>query len=106
MSQVDQSAKEALDSGLFHVNVSTKRQVTREEMMHALRSPDTVLNGADRELAHALRAFMAETHETLLAKLAKGGEVSWQELRHAAEVTLRPGDENREWIVERALSPR
>jgi hypothetical protein len=49
---------------------------------------------------------MAETHETLLAKLAKGGEVSWQDLRHAAEMTLRPGEEKREWIVERALSPR
>jgi hypothetical protein len=46
---------------------------------------------------------MAETHETLLAKLAKGGEVSWQDLWHAAEVTLRPGDEKRRWIVERAL---
>ena len=102
MGQIDQSAIDALDSGLFHVNVSTKRQVTRGEMIHALRSPETVLNGTDRELAHALRAFVEETPETLIAKLAKGGEVSWQDIRHAAELILRSGDEKREWIIERS----
>ncbi len=96
-------ARAAIESGVLHINVSIGLAdgVTADQMIQALRSPTETLSRNDR-LAGALTAFIRETEETLLARIPLGGDVTWQDLRRAAELILRPGDEKLEWIIDRA----
>jgi hypothetical protein len=95
--------EEALNRGLFHVNVSTPEMVSREELIMALKVPTRAMACKDH-VTHALEAFMLETHETSLAKIASGAEISWKDLAGAAEATLQASDPKRRWIVERAFA--
>ena len=78
------SPEQALDSGLFHVNVSTPRQYTRIELIAALRSPYATMEDTDGGHRHLLYAFIDETDKTLLARIAEGTEISWANLWRAA----------------------
>jgi hypothetical protein len=94
-----------LDAWLNHVNVSVARDAltTREELVAALKDPEAALRRDDR-VSHALRAFMLETEEIALLRIAREGEVSWSDLDRAARATLRDADPKKEWIYESAVA--
>jgi len=97
------SPEEALDVGLTHVAVSTRIRCDRGQLLHALRSPSAVMEGDDPVLKHLLCAFINETDEALLIRIAEGVEVGWAELTQAAQATLRPGDPKLAWIAARNI---
>ncbi|WP_282568844.1 HAD family hydrolase [Bosea sp. BK604] len=95
--------KQALDSGLAHVNVSIRRKYSRHELLEVLRSPLAVMQGDDAGLKHLLSAFIDESDEALLTRITEGGEITWANLREAALAGLRPGDLKLAWIAGRAV---
>lgn len=89
---------QGLDAGLFHVHVSARAAVSREDLIAAIKAPSSIQAPA---VAHALRAFMEESHESVLATAAREGEITWHDLATAARAVLRDGDPKKEWILER-----
>lgn len=89
---------QGLDAGLFHVHVSAREAVSREDLIAAIKAPSSIRAPA---VAHALRAFMEESHESVLATAAREGEITWRDLAAAARAVLRDGDPKKEWILER-----
>lgn len=94
-----------LGTWLNHVNVSVPRDAltSAEELIAAFKNPEDALR-RDDHVAHALRAFMLETEEIALLRVAREGEVSWADLDRAARATLRDADPKKEWIYESAVA--
>lgn len=93
----------AIGSGLLHVNASISEPLSLDEMIEALRSPKATMAAGPPRLTAALIAFMDETEDSLLARIAKGRDVTWRHLQTAAKLTLRPGDPKLDWINSRAI---
>lgn len=94
-----------LSAWLNHVNVSVPRGAltTPDELIAALKNPEDAIRKDDR-IAHTLRAFMLETEEIALLRIAREGEVSWSDLDRAARATLRDTDPKKDWIYESAVA--
>lgn len=94
-----------LEMWLNHVNVSVPRdsRATAAELIAALKDPEAVLRRGDH-VAHALSAFMLETEEIALLRIAREGEVSWADLDRAAQATLRDADPKKDWIHDAAVA--
>ena len=107
--QVDPMAEVAshgtLGAWLNHVNVSVPRDAltTPDQLVAALKNPEETLR-KDDHVAHALRAFMLETEEIALLRIAREGQVSWSDLDRAATLTLGDGNKKKDWIHESAVA--
>jgi hypothetical protein len=101
----DISAHGMLEMWLNHVNVSVPRDMrtTAAELITALKDPRTALRRGGH-VAHALSAFMLETEEIALLRIAREGEVSWADLDRAAQATLRDDDPKKDWIHDAAVA--
>lgn len=98
---LSRSPEEALDFALSHVRSSTRTRYNRNQLLHVLRSPAAVMHGDDLVLQDLLSAFIAETDEAILIRIAEGTEISWAELTKAAQAVLRPGHLRLAWIAAR-----
>lgn len=100
-----QTPQQALGAGLVHLNFRMRLNCTRAELLQALRTPSAVMAGNDPTLKLLLSAFIDETDEALLIRIAEGTEISWSELSQAAQTSLPTGLKI-DWIAAREIQSR
>jgi HAD superfamily hydrolase (TIGR01549 family) len=97
------SPEQALDAALVQLNFCMGLNYARAQLLQALRTPSAILIGNDPSLKLLLSAFIDDTDEALLIRIAEGTEISWDDLSLAAEVGLPAGGLKVDWIAARSI---